>query len=140
MPPWEQLKWACDKNLAGRRAREAGVGTPRTYDRPALEDTPRGRFLTSAVDGIIGDRLARERPRLAVPLAVRRDGRDVPTDRAALAEAFPTAAGRVAVLLHGLSENEAAFDRHRDQVGTTYAETSIPNMRSLRKKVQNWRC
>ena len=39
---------------------------------------PAAAFLTSAVNGIIGDRLARERPRLAVPLAVRRDGRDVP--------------------------------------------------------------
>ncbi len=111
---------------AGCRAAAAGLGA--LADRgigPALEDTARGRLLTSAVDGIIGDRLARERPRLAVPLAVRRDGRDVPVDRAALAGAFPTATGRVAVLLHGLSENEAAFDRQRDRVGTTYAETLV---------------
>ena len=27
------------------------------------------------------------------------------------------------MVLHGLSENESAFDRQRDQVGTTYAET-----------------
>jgi pimeloyl-ACP methyl ester carboxylesterase len=47
----------------------------------------------------------------------------VPTDRDALAAAFPSATGRVAVLLHGLSENESAFDRQRDQVGSTYAET-----------------
>lgn len=109
---------------AGCRAAAAGLGA--LADRgvgPALEDSPRGRFLTSAVDGIIGDRLARERPRLAVPLAVRRDGRDVPTDPASLATAFPSATGRVAVLLHGLSENESAFDRRRDEVGATYAET-----------------
>jgi hypothetical protein len=108
----------------GCRVAAAGLGA--LADRgvgPGLEDTPRGRFLTSAVDGIIGDRLARERPRLAVPLAVRRDGRDVPTDHDALAGAFPSASGRVAVLLHGLSENESAFDRHRDQVGATYADT-----------------
>ena len=48
-----------------------------TSARPS-RTRPRGRFLTSAVNGLIGDRLARERPRLAVPLAVRRDGRDVP--------------------------------------------------------------
>lgn len=109
---------------AGCRAAAAGLGA--LADRgvgPALEDTPRGRFLTSAVDGIIGDRLARERPRLAVPLAVRRDGRDVSADPAALAAAFPSATGRVAVLLHGLSENESAFDRRRADVGATYAET-----------------
>ncbi len=109
---------------AGCRGAAAGLGA--LTDRgvgPALEDTPRGRFLTSAVDGIIGDRLARERPRLAVPLAVRRGGRDVPADPDALAAAFPSATGRVAVLLHGLSENESAFDRRRDEVGATYAET-----------------
>src|SRR6476619_6825320 len=109
---------------AGCRVAAAGLGALADHGvGPALEDGPRGRFLTSAGDGIIGDRLARERPRLAVPLAVRRDGRDVPTDRDSLAQAFPAATGRVAVLLHGLSENESAFDRQRDQIGTTYAET-----------------
>jgi len=75
------------------------------------------------VNGLIGDRLARERPRLAVPLAVRRDGRDVPLRTDALQTAFPAATGRVALLLHGLSEDESAFGRHRDRLGTTYADT-----------------
>ena len=90
---------------------------------PGLEDTPRGRLVNAAVNGLIGDRLARERPRLAVPLAVRRDGRDVPLRTDALQTAFPAATGRVALLLHGLSEDESAFDRHRDRLGTTYADT-----------------
>ncbi len=95
---------------------DLGVGT-------ALEDTEPGRVANAAVNGIIGDRLARERPRLAVPLAVRRDGRDVPLHSDALRSAYPEATGRVVVLLHGLSESESSFDRHRDVVGTTYAET-----------------
>ena len=90
---------------------------------PGLEDTPRGRLVNAAVNGLIGDRLARERPRLAVPLAVRRDGRDVPLRTDALQTAFPAATGRVALLLHGLSEDESAFGRHRDRLGTTYADT-----------------
>ena len=90
---------------------------------PGLEDTPRGRLVNAAVNGLIGDLLARERPRLAVPLAVRRDGRDVPLRTDALQTAFPAATGRVALLLHGLSEDESAFGRHRDRLGTTYADT-----------------
>jgi len=35
---WEQLQWACDKNLAYRRAQQCGLAVPRTYDRAALED------------------------------------------------------------------------------------------------------
>jgi hypothetical protein len=95
---------------------EGGLG-------PALDDTRSGRRVSAVVNGLIGDRLARERPRLAVPLAVRRDGRDVPLLPDALRVAFPAASGRVAVLLHGLFESESAFERHRDRVGHTYAET-----------------
>lgn len=108
----------------GLRAAARGLGALAERDLgPALEDTRRGRFLNAAVNGLIGDRLARERPRLAVPLAVRRDGRDVPLRTDALETAFPKATGRVALLLHGLSEDESAFDRHRDRVGGTYADT-----------------
>jgi hypothetical protein len=109
---------------AGLRVTSRGLATLAERDLgPALEDTPRGRWLSATVNGLIGDRLARERPRLAVPLAVRREGRDVPLLPDALALAFPRATGRVALLLHGLFESESAFDRHRDRLGTTYADT-----------------
>lgn len=89
---------------------------------PRLEDDPRGRFVSSAVNGLIGDRLARERPRLAIPMAVRQGGRDVEPHAAALAVAFPDATGRLVVFLHGLCENESHWDHHREERGTTYAE------------------
>ncbi len=109
---------------AGLRGLSAGFGALAELGvGPALEDTEQGRVANAAVNGIIGDRLARERPRLAVPLAVRRDGRDVPLRTDALRSAFLEATGRVAVLLHGLSESESSFDRHRDVVGATYADT-----------------
>lgn len=97
------------------RVAATGVG-------PRLEDGPQGRFVSSAVNGLIGDRLVRERPRLAIPMAVRRDGRDVPLDRDGLAAAFPGATGRVVVFLHGLCENESYWNRGRQQLGTTYGE------------------
>lgn len=87
---------------------------------PRLEAGPRGRFVSSAVNGLIGDRLVRERPRLAIPMAARVDGRDV--DLRDLAAAYPDATGRLVVFLHGLCENESYWSLHRERTGTTYAE------------------
>jgi hypothetical protein len=95
------------------RLAAAGVG-------PRLEADPRGRFVSAAVNGLIGDRLLRDRPQLAIPMAVRRHGADVEPVRNALAEAFPEASGRLVLFLHGLCENESYWNRHRDRTGTTY--------------------
>lgn len=89
---------------------------------PRLEDDARGRFVTSAVNGLIGDRLLRERPQLAIPMAVRLSGRDVDPSGPALAAAYPEATGRLVVFLHGLCENEAYWGLGRERTGTTYAE------------------
>src|SRR6478672_3300787 len=75
---------------------------------PPFETGPRTRFVNSAVNGLIGDRLVQERPQLAIPMAVRANGGDVDLDdREALAAAFPDASGQVVVFLHGLCENES---------------------------------
>ena len=108
----------------GLRAASRGLGA--AADRgvgPPLEADPRGRFLNSAVNGLIGDRLQRERPRLAIPMAVRHAGRDVSLDEASLAATYPTATPRIVVFLHGLCENESAWNLHQDRRGTTYAES-----------------
>jgi len=97
------------------RAAATGVG-------PRLEESARGRFVNSAVNGLIGDRLLRERPQLAIPMAVRRHGADVEPERESLEEAFPDATGQLVVFLHGLCENEAYWNRGRDRTGTTYAD------------------
>ena len=89
---------------------------------PKLEDDPRGRFVSSAVNGLIGDELLRERPHMAIPMTVRAGGRDVPLTPDDLAAAYPAATGRVVVLLHGLCENESYWNLHRERTGTTYGE------------------
>ncbi|WP_139977862.1 esterase/lipase family protein [Nocardioides litoris] len=89
---------------------------------PRLEETPQGRFVSSAVNGLIGDKLLEERPHMAIPMGIRRDGVDVEPDADALAAAFPAATGRVVLFLHGLCENESYWDLHRDRTGTTYGE------------------
>lgn len=97
------------------RAAATGVG-------PRLEARSEGRFVSSAVNGLIGDRLLRERPQLAIPMAVRSAGRDVEPDASSLEAAFPTPTGQLVVFLHGLCENESYWNRHRDRTGTTYGE------------------
>jgi pimeloyl-ACP methyl ester carboxylesterase len=113
----------CGSIGLGLRAASVGLGkVAATGVGPRLEDGPRGRFMSSAVNGLIGDRLVEERPRLAIEMAVRAGGRDVPLDGDGLAEAFPDATGRVVVLLHGLCENESHWSRWRERTGTTYGE------------------
>ncbi|MBF4160299.1 esterase/lipase family protein [Nocardioides acrostichi] len=89
---------------------------------PHLEQGRRGRFVSSAVNGLIGDRLLRERPQMAIPMAVRHHGADVVPDGPGLAEAFPDATGRLVVFLHGLCENESYWNHRRERLGTTYPE------------------
>ena len=90
---------------------------------PRLEDGARGRFVSSAVNGLIGDRLLRERPQLAIPMAVRLHGADV-EPRAGRRSRRRTRRRPASwcVFLHGLCENESYWHRHRERTGTTYAE------------------
>ncbi|CAN5593600.1 hypothetical protein BH11ACT8_BH11ACT8_36220 [soil metagenome] len=107
----------------GLRAASAGLDKAAASGLgPHLETGSRGRFVSSAVNGLIGDRLLRERPQLAIPMAVRHEGVDVWPERAELAVAFPDATGHLVVFLHGLCENESYWRRHRERTGTTYGE------------------
>ncbi|KAA1421127.1 alpha/beta fold hydrolase [Nocardioides humilatus] len=94
---------------------EAGAG-------PRLEDGVRGRFVHSAVNGLIGDELLRDRPQLAIPMAVRVDGHDVALNPVDLCSAFPGATDKLVFFLHGLCENESYFNYFRERTGTTYGE------------------
>ena len=94
-----------------------------------LEDSPAGRVLVSAVNGLLGDRLAEQQSDLVITMAVRRHGRDVPCDPGSLAEAFPTATSDVLVFLHGLGEADEVWQRGARESGGSYgsrlaAETS----------------
>ena len=106
---------------AGLRAAAAGL---RAVDRrgigPRLEAGPKGRHVLSAVNGLIGDRLREERPELAIEMAVRRGGADVPLEPEALGAAFPAASGDLAVFLHGLGENDDSWNLRRGEHGGTY--------------------
>jgi hypothetical protein len=89
---------------------------------PRLEAGARGRFVRSAVNGLIGDRLEHERPQWCIPMAARVRDVDVPLRADGVGAAYPGASGRLAVFLHGLCENESSWSYGRDERGTTYAE------------------
>ena len=85
--------------------------------------------MVSVVNGFIGDRLAEQQSEPGDPARGAAPGRDVPMERAALAEAFPDATPDVVVFLHGLSEAETNWDRDARETGGSYgtrlaAETS----------------
>lgn len=106
--------WGVRAAAGGLRALERhGLG-------PRLESGPLGRQILSAVNGLVGDRLAEEQPDLAITMAVRCDGADVPLVPGRLAAAFPRATGDVVVFLHGLGENDDSWRRRHEELDGTY--------------------
>jgi hypothetical protein len=89
-----------------------------------LEEAPPARVALAILNGAHGDLVQRSAPALALRMTVRCAGRSVPVERAALAEAFPEATGRIAVFLHGLTETEGAWcykaERHHGEPGVTF--------------------
>jgi pimeloyl-ACP methyl ester carboxylesterase len=81
----------------------------RSPDAPSIERTPVGRVAVSALNGAFGDTMARRGNALALPMAVRRRGRDLDIARIELRSAYPNAKSRVAVFVHGLCETEEAW-------------------------------
>jgi len=87
-------------------------------DRP----TSRGREVAlAALNGVIGDHLAATGNPLAIPMRFRRDGWALKLDRATLAEAFPDAASKLAVLVHGLCVSDLQWRRQNHDHGATLA-------------------
>jgi pimeloyl-ACP methyl ester carboxylesterase len=108
-------------------ASEAGIG-------PELEATSRGRFVRAAINGLIGDRLREEGSRFAFDMGVRVDGRDITLDREGVAAAYPNATDTMVVFIHGLSENEAYWNRAaRPRTGT---RKEVPERRSYGERLE----
>lgn len=80
--------------------------------------------VVCALNGVLGDRLAREGNALAVPMELRARGEALAIEPAALAAAYPQATDRIALFVHGLSCDEAMWGRapvgRWSQEGTSY--------------------
>jgi len=90
---------------AGARAASA---TQRD-DAPSIEQSTAGRIVVGALNGAFGDTLERRGSALAIRMTIRRAARDVGTSQEALDGAFPDAASRLAVFVHGACETDDAW-------------------------------
>jgi pimeloyl-ACP methyl ester carboxylesterase len=97
--------------LGLRATAKALRGADRLGVGPGIEETPRGRFVVSAVNGLIGDKLVADGSPLAIEIGVRRNGRDVELTPDGLAAAYPQASDALVVFLHGLCETEDYWAR-----------------------------
>ena len=101
-----------------------GVGAAATLLDARADDRPvsRGREVAvAALNGVVGDHLAETANPLALKMRFRRDGRPLSLNRHALAEAFPDATGKVAVLLHGLCMSDVQWTRQNHDHGAALA-------------------
>jgi pimeloyl-ACP methyl ester carboxylesterase len=85
------------------------VAARRVTEPTRLSDHPRTRQVVGFLNGAHGDLLERRYPALALEMSLRVAGRDVEPDRLALWEAYPDAAPRIAVFVHGLVETEDSW-------------------------------
>jgi hypothetical protein len=67
--------------------------------------------IVAALNGLLGDRLARTADPLAIGLAFRHGGQRLTVERAALAAALPQAGGRLLLLIHDLCLDDLQWRR-----------------------------
>jgi pimeloyl-ACP methyl ester carboxylesterase len=110
--------WSVGSGLKAPLAAGAGAVARTVRGAVPMADSPGGGLALAALNGAIGDTLAREQRELALELSIRRHGRAVDTDGAGLAEAFPDATPKLAVFVHGLCESEDAWRLRRPTYGS----------------------
>jgi pimeloyl-ACP methyl ester carboxylesterase len=110
--------WSVGSGLRAPLAAGAGALARTVRGAVPMADSPRGGMALAALNGAIGDTLAREQRDLALELTIRRQGRPVDIDSAGLAEAFPDATPKLAVFVHGLCESEDGWRLRRPSYGS----------------------
>ncbi|HME85509.1 MAG TPA: alpha/beta fold hydrolase [Roseiarcus sp.] len=102
----------------------AGVGGAASLLDARPDDRPvsRGREAAlAALNGVVGDHLTETGNPLALRMQFRRDGRALTLDEPALAEAYPDATGKLAVLVHGLCMSDLQWARQNHDHGAALA-------------------
>jgi pimeloyl-ACP methyl ester carboxylesterase len=99
-----------ERAIEGAPKLAAGVvARTRRRDAPPLSRSVGGSLALGALNGIVGDALERREHALAIGMTIRRPGRRVAVERAALERAFPDASPKLALFVHGLCETDDAW-------------------------------
>jgi pimeloyl-ACP methyl ester carboxylesterase len=77
----------------------------------AVESHPAAAGVIAALNGIYGDELANRGNGFALTMQIRRNGKPVAMDAAAIVAAFPKATNRIVVFLHGWCMTERSWWR-----------------------------
>ena len=91
-----------------------GALAPMLATRPGAEPglpSPEREAVLAALNGVLGDHLAKTANPLAIRMALRCGGRALPLHREALATALPQAGDQLLVLIHGLCMNDLQWRR-----------------------------
>jgi predicted ATP-grasp superfamily ATP-dependent carboligase len=107
LPPWERLKWLCEKPLLYRRAEELGIGIPLTYRFNSLEEAAAADIGFPVV---LKPNMGGGNNRFSRAKAVRAD------DRASFLAAYRDAVGQIGLenvvvqqLVPGGGENQFSY-------------------------------
>lgn len=95
-----------------------GQGGAEPHD--AMSSDQRDAVL-AALNGLVGDTLARIDNPLAIRMALRMHGRALQIDPAALAATFPVPGARLLVMVHGLCRNDLQWRRRKHDHGAALA-------------------
>ncbi len=91
---------------------------------PLLGESAPGRdreAVLAVLNGVLGDYLEETGNPLAIQMELRHGGHPLRLDRAALAEAFPRATGKLLLLVHGSSLNDLQWSREGHDHGQALA-------------------
>ena len=102
---------------------------PRPGQDAALP-SPEREAVLAALNGVLGDHLAKTNNPLAIRMALRSGGRALPLQREALATALPAAGEKLLVLIHGLCMNDLQWRRsnghdHGEALATALGFTPV---------------
>jgi len=88
---------------------------------PQKESSPGREAVLSALNGVLGDYLDREKNPLVIPMQLRKDGRPISINDPAFFDLIKQSNKKIVLLVHGSCMNDLQWSRHGHNHGTALA-------------------